>query len=70
MSAIFVRCPASGDTASTGIETDQSTFQNLKQSLHHLRCPVCGDHHSWSAGEVWLGNESLAEIIRDRQAAE
>jgi hypothetical protein len=54
MSNIMVRCPTTGDQISTGIETDQATFDRLPVVTSRLLCPACGKEHAWAKQEAWL----------------
>jgi hypothetical protein len=56
MSVVVIRCPTTGRTISTGIETDQSTFDKLPDVRTHSRCPLCGFEHFWWKREAWLAD--------------
>lgn len=47
MGVVMIRCPNTGQDVTTGIDTDQATFDGLPDVLSHSRCPVCGLEHSW-----------------------
>jgi hypothetical protein len=51
---LMVRCPETGKDFSTGIETDQLSFQLTPAFTGTIRCPVCGAEHSWSKIDAWL----------------
>jgi hypothetical protein len=57
MSTVMIRCPSTGKSFSTGIETDRATFRCLRDSLARSRCPHCGLEHAWWTREAWLEHE-------------
>lgn len=65
MGAVMIRCPRTGDAVSTAIETEASVFSRLPDVRARMRCPSCGEEHTWSASEAWLGDPSL--VPKDRQ---
>ena len=56
VSVVMFRCPNTGRELSTGVEMDAATFERLPNIRSQIRCPVCNLDHTWSTGEVWLGN--------------
>jgi hypothetical protein len=46
MSALLIRCPATGQVAQLGIEVDPATFLRMPLDTP-LACPLCGEMHSW-----------------------
>jgi hypothetical protein len=54
MAVIMIKCPHSGLPVSTGIETDDRTFETLPDSLGLAECPICGLKHTWWKREAWL----------------
>jgi endogenous inhibitor of DNA gyrase (YacG/DUF329 family) len=56
MGAIMIRCPTTGQSVTTGIETDPHSFKQLPDVLSRSRCPVCGHEHSWSKHDAWMGD--------------
>jgi hypothetical protein len=54
MSTVMIRCPTTGKSFSTGIETERATFECLRDSLARSRCPHCGLEHVWWTREAWL----------------
>ena len=57
MSTIHTRCPVTGQSASTGIITDDASFKSLNGASAIWRCPVCGEQHAWSKRDLWLSAE-------------
>jgi hypothetical protein len=64
MAVIMIRCPRTGLPVSTGIETDDTTFEALPDSLGLAVCPVCELQHTWWKREAWL--EDCKEATSDR----
>ncbi len=54
MQVVMIRCPYRGQPVSTGIETDETTFERLPDTLILSRCPLCGLEHVWWKNEAWL----------------
>ena len=61
MGVIMIRCPHTGLAVSTGIETDDETFDALPDSLGLAVCPKCGLKHTWWKREAWL-KSNLADL--------
>jgi hypothetical protein len=57
MGVVTIRCPNTGRDISTGIDTDQASFDRLPDVLSHSRCPMCGLEHSW-----WKREARLVEL--------
>jgi len=47
MGIVTFTCPTTGDTISTGIETDDESFALVDAFYVRLRCPLCGFDHEW-----------------------
>ncbi|HWL30876.1 MAG TPA: hypothetical protein VNQ50_01980 [Xanthobacteraceae bacterium] len=54
MGAVTIRCPRTGRSVSTEIETEPSDFSRLPAVVARMRCPLCGEEHTWTASEAWL----------------
>jgi hypothetical protein len=61
MGAIMIKCPTTGQSIATGIETDPNSFRQIPDVLSRSRCPICGLEHDWSKREAWIG-ESVEGI--------
>ncbi len=55
LKAVMVRCPTTGRSLATGIETDAATFNRLPDISSSVICPACGLEHTWSTSDAWLG---------------
>ena len=65
MSSVMIRCPNTGGTVSTGIETEPAVFRTLPRISGRMRCPACGEEHVWSIASAWLeGEPRLVERSR------
>jgi endogenous inhibitor of DNA gyrase (YacG/DUF329 family) len=65
MGVIWVKCPATGRQASTGIETDAKGFADFPDKLNNVRCPACGMRHSWLKEDAWFAEPSRElELLR------
>jgi predicted RNA-binding Zn-ribbon protein involved in translation (DUF1610 family) len=57
MSSVMIRCPTTGRTVSTEIETEPGVFRQLPNIRARMRCPACGREHVWRVSEAWLAGE-------------
>jgi hypothetical protein len=57
MSSVMIRCPITGSTVSTGIETEAVVFRKLPRIPSRMLCPACGEEHVWSVASAWLEGE-------------
>lgn len=57
MSSVMIRCPVTGLSVSTAIETEPSVFRKLPKIAAHMCCPACGQDHTWSVSSAWLAGE-------------
>jgi hypothetical protein len=54
MGAIMIKCPTTGQSIATGIETDPNSFKQIPDVLSRSRCPICGLEHHWWKREAWI----------------
>jgi hypothetical protein len=59
MGTVVIRCPATGNTISTGIEAERSTFAHSPVFFASTHCPHCRTEHRWFAQDAWV--EEAAE---------
>jgi hypothetical protein len=66
MSAIWIKCSATGREVSTGIETYVQSFAKFPDTLKDVVCPACGMRHDWHKTDAWLadGDHGLT-VIRE-----
>ena len=57
MSSVMIRCPNTGHSVSTAIETEPSVFRKLPNIDARMLCPACGQEHVWRMREAWLLGE-------------
>ena len=57
MSSVMIKCPNTGGTVSTGIETEAVVFRKLPKISSRMLCPACGEEHVWSVTSAWLEGE-------------
>ncbi len=51
---ILVRCPSTGKLAPTGKTVEESAWETTKLNRPRLKCPHCGETHSWTKKDVVL----------------
>jgi hypothetical protein len=57
MSTVMIRCPVTGRSVSTAIETEPATFRNLPTVAGSMHCPACERDHTWTISSAWLAGE-------------
>ncbi len=62
MGTVMIRCPKTGQSVSTEIETEVSDFERLPYVQAELRCPHCGQLHTWTRREAWLADAMLLPV--------
>ena len=69
MGTLMIRCPATGDKISTGIETDRLKFACSPVFFADAYCPACDAPHRWFAREAWVEEPHPNGVSRVAQAA-
>ena len=54
---VVIRCPETGETIGTGIETDEAHFVGLELLTFKYHCPFCHHDHPWDYTYAWLATE-------------
>ena len=54
MGVVWIRCPATGRKAPTGIKTEASSIEDFPAELKSMRCPMCGMRHLWQVRDAWI----------------
>jgi hypothetical protein len=60
MAPLVIRCPRTGKSLYTGIDMDARSFQDPTNQLTNMTvgpCPQCGQNHTWSKEDAYLGEE-------------
>jgi hypothetical protein len=58
MGIVWIKCPATGRRAPTGIRTEATTVSKFPEQLKSARCPFCGVRHDWLRGDAWVVHQS------------
>lgn len=70
MSTVMIKCPNTGLSVSTAIETELSVFRQLPKVASRMLCPACGKEHIWMTSSAWLaGAPRLVERVRPKGTA-
>jgi hypothetical protein len=56
---LIVKCPSSGQTVATGIETDG--IDRLPKVGTRMLCPLCGREHFWTSRDVWFAEPAARQ---------
>lgn len=70
MNAISIFCPVTGHNVDTGVETDWSTFFQLRPMRMRVRCPQCGGRHEIPVREGYLARNHTFDGGRPLDNAE
>ena len=57
MARVMIKCPKTGESVPTGVETEQEYFESLATTMSSsvlVACPSCGEQHSWSKSVAFL----------------
>ncbi len=57
MSSVMIKCPNTGRSVSTAIETETNVFRQLPKIASRMLCPACGQEHVWTTSSAWLAGE-------------
>jgi len=57
MAPILTKCPRTGQTIPTGLDTDSVVFETLPNVSIPVRCKVCGGEHFWTPTATWVADE-------------
>jgi len=69
MGTLMIRCPATGDKISTGIEIDRLKFACSPVFFADAYCPACDASHRWFAREAWVEEPHAQDVSKVAQAA-
>jgi len=57
---LLIKCPVTGKEFSTGIETDERSFELIPNTVAQALCPHCGNDHAWSKFDARLSEDGAA----------
>ena len=69
MGTVMIRCPATGDTISTGMIVDRLQFACSPVFFADAYCPACDASHRWFAREAWVEDQNSGKSVRVAKAA-
>jgi hypothetical protein len=50
----MIRCPQTGREISTGVLTDEESFNTAPVFFARSYCPLCRTEHEWFAKDAWV----------------
>jgi hypothetical protein len=53
-SHVMIRCAESGEGVPAGVRIDAATFKTSNLGDQTVRCPHCGQEHTWSKKDAWI----------------
>ena len=51
---VMIRCAESGEGVPAGIRIDGASLKTNTLSEQIVKCPHCGQEHTWSAKDAWV----------------
>jgi hypothetical protein len=54
MGRLMIRCPATGQEISVGLEMDDSRFRSSPVFFSRSYCAFCRTEHEWFAKDAWV----------------
>jgi len=71
MSSVMIKCPTTGRSVSTSIETAAVVFRRLPDVPALMTCPACGQEHIWTTSGAWLAEEAVSApaLVPEKPAA-
>ncbi len=54
MGTLMIKCPNTGSTISTGLQTERASFSKSAVFFARTLCPLCRAHHEWFARDAWV----------------
>ncbi len=54
MGQVVIKCPVTGKLIPTGIAMDKASFESASMSNESVRCPECGEWHTWDKKDAEL----------------
>jgi hypothetical protein len=54
MPDILTRCPETGKTIHTGLDTETVSFETLPNLAFPIKCPHCDRVHLWKPADAWM----------------
>jgi uncharacterized Zn finger protein len=54
LSHVMIRCAESGEAVPAGMRIDAGSFKTSNLSDQTIRCPHCGQEHTWSTKDAWI----------------
>lgn len=63
---VVIRCPETDAEVPVGIQMDLHTFELLPSENVDLKCPACGNRHTWSKKDAYLSLARKAGPVEKR----
>jgi hypothetical protein len=60
-SMVMIRCPVTDETVASGLLMARDAFRVLRTKNSDIRCPACGELHSWQDVTAWLARVRYPE---------
>jgi len=57
MPTVMITCPKTKESVSTGMAMDKASFDGSTLAGNTIKCPACGEKHTWSKEDAFLADE-------------
>ena len=61
MGMLFIRCPVTGKSISTGVRTDAEGLSKMPNLVQYAHCPHCMSDHAWRPLDAKLVEASTSK---------
>jgi hypothetical protein len=61
-SMIYMLCPVTRGTVSTGLMADKATYRLLRSKKSQVHCSACGGMHDWWDTKTWLARVLRSDL--------
>jgi hypothetical protein len=52
MGILMLRCPTTGRGFDAGVDTNETAFKRMSDTIRTARCPHCGQGHAWRLSDA------------------
>ena len=54
MASVVIKCPNTDKEVNTGLSMDRMSFESATLSNNSVKCPHCGQTHTWNKSDAFL----------------
>lgn len=65
MPIILTKCPQTGASVPTGLNSDWVEFATLPRVPIPVSCPACGRTHTWTTSNAWVAGTKPLQVAAE-----